>query len=117
MKAKGPRNGSWWKVEANKALQGAGTQPLQTYLDRRQATLAEWATRERESPGAMAETGGSIETDEGHSIRYFGGDGNMAGVERAKEELRGRALTATGEGEARDYRYDGTDTGDAWVGG
>ena len=23
-------------------LQGAGTQPLQTYLDRRQATVAEW---------------------------------------------------------------------------
>ena len=41
-KAKRLREGSWRKLAADKVLQGAGTQPLQTYLDRRYATVAEW---------------------------------------------------------------------------
>ena len=28
-----------------------------------------------------------------------------------------RLLTSTGEGETREYRYGGMETGDAWVGG
>ena len=32
----------WWKVAANKLPQGSGTQLIQTYLDIRQATVAEW---------------------------------------------------------------------------
>ena len=31
----------------------------------------------------------------------------------AREGWRGRGQTETGEGEAREYRYDGTETGDA----
>ena len=41
-KSKWLRDGLWWQVTAKKFLQGAGTQPLQTYVDRRQATVAEW---------------------------------------------------------------------------
>ena len=41
-KAKPLKDGSWRKAATNKALQGAETRPLQTYLDRRQATLTEW---------------------------------------------------------------------------
>ena len=32
----------WGDVAADKVLQGAFTQPLQTYLDRRQATVEKW---------------------------------------------------------------------------
>ena len=42
LKAKILRDGSWRKATANKVLQRAGTQPIRTYLDRRQATVAEW---------------------------------------------------------------------------
>ena len=42
LKVKKLRDDSWQKVMANKVLQGAGTQPLQTYLDRIWATMAEW---------------------------------------------------------------------------
>ena len=41
LKAKRLRDGSWRKVAVEKVLQGTGTQPLQTYLDRRQTTVAE----------------------------------------------------------------------------
>ena len=41
-KAKGLRDGLWQKVVASKVLEGAGTQPFQTYLERRQATVVEW---------------------------------------------------------------------------
>ena len=41
MKAKRQKE-SWRKVASVRVLQGAGTQPLQTYIDRRQATVAEW---------------------------------------------------------------------------
>ena len=36
------RDRSWRQVSAKKVLQGAGTQPFQTYMDRIQATVAEW---------------------------------------------------------------------------
>ena len=35
------KDGLWQKVAAYRVLQGVGTQPLQTYLDSRQATVAE----------------------------------------------------------------------------
>ena len=41
LKAKILRDGSWQKVAEENVLQEAGTQPLQTYLDRRKATVAE----------------------------------------------------------------------------
>ena len=41
-KAKGLNYGSWKQVTAKTFLQGAGTQPLRAYVDRRQATVAEW---------------------------------------------------------------------------
>ena len=80
-------------------LQGAGTQSLGTYVDRRQTTVAEWValrpvfdvcTRETgykeggETPGAMVEAGGSGESAEGHSRSYFG---------------RGKGAVATGIGQ------------------
>ena len=36
-------DGSWRKVAANELLKRAETQLLQTYLERRQATVEEWA--------------------------------------------------------------------------
>ena len=42
LKAKILRDGLWRKVEAEKVLHRTGKQPLQTYLDKRQATVAEW---------------------------------------------------------------------------
>ena len=33
---------SWWKAAAESVLQGTGTQPPQTYIDSRQATVKEW---------------------------------------------------------------------------
>ena len=44
LKAKRLRDGFWRMVAADKVLQGAVTQPLQTYLDRRQATVADWVS-------------------------------------------------------------------------
>ena len=44
-------------------------------------------------------------------------DGNPEGVSREKEGSRGRLLTATGEGDAWEYWYAGTDTGDYRVSG
>ena len=41
-KSKRLRDGSWRKATAKKVLQRADTQPLQTYVDRRQATVSEW---------------------------------------------------------------------------
>ena len=41
-KAKRLRYGSWRRVMENIVLQGAGTKPIQTYVDRRQATVSEW---------------------------------------------------------------------------
>ena len=43
-KAKRLRDWSWRKAETKKFLQGAGTQPLRKYLDRRQATVSEWVS-------------------------------------------------------------------------
>ena len=42
LKGKSSKGGLWWKVAADKVLQGAGKQLLHTYLDRRQAKVAEW---------------------------------------------------------------------------
>ena len=39
LKAKRQRDGSWRKVASDKAIQGEGTQLLQTYLDRRKAAV------------------------------------------------------------------------------
>ena len=36
------RDGSWRQVMEKVVLQGAGTQPLRTYLDRRQVTFSDW---------------------------------------------------------------------------
>ena len=44
LKEKSLRVGSWRKVATNKVLQGEETQLLQIYLDRRQATVVEWAS-------------------------------------------------------------------------
>ena len=41
-KAKTLRDELWRKAATEKLLQGATTQPLQTYFDRRQAIVAEW---------------------------------------------------------------------------
>ena len=41
LKAKRLKGGSWRKLETDKVIQGAGTQPLHTYLDSIQATVAE----------------------------------------------------------------------------
>ena len=42
MKAKRLKDGSWRKVASDKVLQGAGTQLLQTYIDRSQETMVDW---------------------------------------------------------------------------
>ena len=36
------KDGAWRQVSADTAPEKAGTQPLGTYIDRRQATVAEW---------------------------------------------------------------------------
>ena len=38
------RYGSWQQVTEEKIIQGAETQMLRTYVDRRQVTVAEWGT-------------------------------------------------------------------------
>ena len=44
LKAKILKGVSWRKVAADRVLQGSGTQPLQTYLDRSQTKVVEWVT-------------------------------------------------------------------------
>ena len=46
-KVKSQKDISWWKVASERVLQGAGTQPLKTYIDRRQVTVAEWVALRR----------------------------------------------------------------------
>ena len=41
-KEKRYKDGSWQKVASGIVLQGVGTQPLQTYIDRMQVTVVEW---------------------------------------------------------------------------
>ena len=41
-RAEQQKDGTWRQVEAETLLEKAGTQPLGTYIDRRQATVAEW---------------------------------------------------------------------------
>ena len=36
------KDGTWRQVAAGTVIEKAGTQPLGTYIDRRQATVAEW---------------------------------------------------------------------------
>ena len=38
------RHGSWRQVTAEAVLQGAGTQTIRTYVDRRQETMTEWVS-------------------------------------------------------------------------
>ena len=42
IKKKIMKDGSWRKVASDKILQGAGTQLIQTYIDKRQASVEEW---------------------------------------------------------------------------
>ena len=56
-KTKRLRYGSWWQVTAKTVLQRAGTQPLRTYLDRRQATVAEWVALRSIFGSCTRETG------------------------------------------------------------
>ena len=42
MKAKIQKDGSWRKLASDRVPQEAGTQPLQTYIYRRQANVEEW---------------------------------------------------------------------------
>ena len=41
MKVEMLKDSCWRKVDSGKVLQGARTQPLHTYIDRRQATVVE----------------------------------------------------------------------------
>ena len=41
-KAMWQRDESWWQLTTEVVLQGSETQSLSTYLDRQQATVAEW---------------------------------------------------------------------------
>ena len=42
LKTKSLKDGSWCKEAVDRVLQGAGKQPLRTYLYRRQATVVKW---------------------------------------------------------------------------
>ena len=42
LKSKMLREGLWQEMAAEKVLQGAGTEPIQTYLYMRQAEVTEW---------------------------------------------------------------------------
>ena len=42
MKAKSKKDDSWRKAASDSVLQKKGTQPLQTYIDSRQTTVADW---------------------------------------------------------------------------
>ena len=44
LKVKRLKDGPWQKLASDRVLQGEGTQPLQTYIGRRQATVAEWVS-------------------------------------------------------------------------
>ena len=57
LKAKILKDGLWHKVAAEKVLLGAGTQPLQTYLDRRQVKVEEWVALWPIFEVCMRETG------------------------------------------------------------
>ena len=41
-KARSIKDGSWQKLATGSMLKGAGTQPIQTYIDSRQVTVEEW---------------------------------------------------------------------------
>ena len=65
LKTKRLKDGSWWKVAADGVIQKAGTQPLQAYLDRGQAKLAEWVA---------LQTIFKVCIEEGVRSRSLGGD-------------------------------------------
>ena len=128
---------TWTKKGPDRLLQAAGNKQVQEYIDKRQATLAEWVSLWPIFEVYAKETGygggggcarcGVSRTLQSNNwwprLKIFrkqqgsGGDGNPAGVKRSREERRGGLLTTTGEGEAQSYRYDGTETDDARVGG
>ena len=95
----------------DRVLQVSGTQTLQTYLDWRQATFAEWVAlrsifdvcardtgyKEGGYPGAVVETGGSGEIDEGRVRRYFGG-GKRSTSTGIRQVWRGRGRGGGGGG-------------------
>ena len=136
LKAKSLKYDTWRNVSVDRMLQGAGTQPLHTYLDRRQATVAEWVAlqtifevfaRETGYEGggnlweprrrqAAAEKQLMVTLKEIFTRQGISGDGNPAGVAGVREGRRGKLLTATGKGESQEYRFSGTETCDVWVG-
>ena len=71
----------------------------------------------------MVATGGSGESDDVHVRRDFGGNeeavanGNLTGMVGARDGRRIRTLKETGKVETRCSWYDGTEAGDARVGG
>ena len=79
LKAKNLKEGLWRKVAAEKVLQGAGTQLIQNYLERRKATVAEWVALRSIFEVCARETG-------------YGGGGNTRNPrlrqEAAEKQLR-----------------------------
>ena len=63
MQAKSNKDGTWKNVALERVLQGAGKQPLQTYIDRR--TVEEWVDSRPIFDICVKETG----TREGGSIQ------------------------------------------------
>ena len=51
------KDGLWRKVAADRVLQGAGTQLIHTYLDRRQDTVADWVSSRPIFKVCVRETG------------------------------------------------------------
>ena len=136
LKEKMLRDGSWRKVAAEKVLQVAETKQLRIYLYRRQATVEEWVvlrtifdvcTREE-----VYEGGGKlwvpwcIQAEADKQLRVTLEEILAAARERRQREFFKRGEGGVegegtyidgGGGEANDNKYDGTETGDARVGG
>ena len=75
------RDGSWRQVTAEAVLQGAGTQTIRTYVDRGQATVAEWVATQTIFDSCAVEAG----YDGGGRIRV-----PMWSQKVAEEQLRVR---------------------------
>ena len=130
------RDGSRHKVTEEAVLQGAGTQSLRTYVDRRQATVAEWVALRPIFDVSVRETGyeggGRLlvpwwrqEAAENQlkvaveaisaaaRVRWRQGSGRRGGSEGGSE---GGSKDSEGWGRGREHPYAGTETGDAQVG-
>ena len=128
---------TWQKEERNRVLQAAGTKPLREYINRSQAAVAEWVALqpifEVYSKETVYEGGGrlreqwwrqtALEWQPNTTIKIFwqqrgiGGDRNLTGVVRARDERKNWALVVMGEVREDDriFWYDGTETGESWV--